>query len=149
MAMRCFTAFLMMFQVVLAQQTVNLDKLSNCHLVSTLNAWLHNPVSNACRTPHNAVERRLMSQLHASSTAQACLLLAAPDPSLDGYSCLDLNVGLDREISCFQTVEARAIQEFKQNYDSSGKLLATKYINRASQCAAGNRDAATARNSNF
>ena len=137
MMMRCLGLILLLSQWAAAQGAVTLDKLSDCAALATLRSLLERPLSRDCRAPRTSIEARLMSQLVSASTNQACLLSATPVARLADFSCIDLKIEEDREISCFRTVDVRAISNYTEHYDSIYAAKVTEYLDKASHCDVG------------
>jgi hypothetical protein len=73
----------------------------------------------------------------------------APTDKLNGYSCVDLQINSDRELSCFRAVDSSVLAQYADEYDARYNSRAKNYVREASKCPVGDGDAAEAPPSTF
>lgn len=130
-------------------QDIRLDKLSDCVGLAAIRMRLDSPIGRNCRSPRDPIETRLMSMLATSDQNKACLLITPPTDKLNGYSCIDLQINSDRELSCFHIADSSVLSRYVTDYDSRYSTSVKAYLKAASQCPIGSGDASEAPPSTF
>jgi hypothetical protein len=120
------------------QEDVVLDKLSDCVLLTQIWARLDAPLSTDCRSPRDAIERKVMSQFASLPDVHSCLLSSAPLTGLAGFSCVEVSApSLRRELACFRTAQSRLLVQHEEKFDSVYGQKDAAYITDASKCSIG------------
>lgn len=144
----CLVLCLLVSPGYLRSQDISLDKLSDCQGLTTLQNILKAArISANCRMAHNPIESAVTSQLVSSPGVHTCLLSSPPISRLSGFSCVEIEAPLQREIICFRTVSGELLDNYIRAYDTRYKMKVNEYLTSARKCSVGNGDATAAPNS--
>lgn len=124
-----------------AMGDVSFDKLSDCQGLKAVHILVSAPISSSCRSPHDTLEVKLMTQFLLMPKGRACLLPSAPTTRLNGFSCVQTFYSGDGELACFRLIDKRSVDKYFENYKSQYRAMALAYEEAADRCENGNQDA--------
>lgn len=128
-----------------AAAPLSLDKLDACAQVDAVMASLldsRNAIDGLCRMPKDAFERIIVARQGANPPGFDYCFSQPPSiaPSLKGYACVQSSFDGSRSMSCFRSVDPRALDQYKREY-STYEPRVRSYLEAAQRCQAPRREA--------
>ena len=118
-------------------QHVSLDKLSDCEGMGQTVILLQRAPSRRCRSYGEPIENKIMAQLRTVPNLQSCILEESP-PQLSGFTCIRTNARDADGITCFRAINARALDDYVNHFDSIYSDKAARYEKATKACSVGN-----------
>jgi hypothetical protein len=116
-----------------ASAELALNKLNNCDGLRTVWTQLDgNATIEACRPPATAVEAAIAQRIYG-----ACIVVGAPAPFLQDYSCVAFGGGDPPELRgffCFRETSLDEVKAYRQQHDTTYSAQVNRYLIDAGSC---------------